>query len=136
MTDDAATEIARRSRSTPAWPTTGCKWVRDYATSRADGHVTLAVAQAALEMAGIDEAGLDSQDRRYLDTLVRVFDGGPAGVEAIAHTMNTSADTLEDEVEPFLLRMEFMLRTPRGRTATSRAYSHLQFGGQMENRDR
>ena len=69
------------------------------------------------------------QDRRYLDTLIRVFEGGPAGVEAIAHTMNTAGDTLEDEVEPFLLRTEFVVRTPRGRTATSKAYQHLQFAG-------
>jgi len=124
---DAAQEIATRSRSTPRVANNRLRWVRDYATSRSDGHVTLRIAHEALEMAGIDTAGLDSQDRRYLETLIRVFDGGPAGVEAIAHTMNTSADTLEDEVEPFLLRTEFVVRTPRGRTATSKAYQHLQF---------
>ncbi|MHB0955575.1 MAG: Holliday junction branch migration DNA helicase RuvB [Pirellulaceae bacterium] len=129
---DAAEEIARRSRSTPRVANNRLRWVRDYATSRSDGHVTLSVARAALEMAGIDGAGLDSQDRRYLDTLIRVFEGGPAGVEAIAHTMNTSADTLEDEVEPFLLRTEFVVRTPRGRTATSKAYQHLQFAGRAK----
>jgi Holliday junction DNA helicase RuvB len=126
---DAAEEIAIRSRSTPRVANNRLRWVRDYATSRADGRVTLSIAHDALDMAGIDTAGLDSQDRRYLDTLIRVFEGGPAGVEAIAHTMNTSADTLEDEVEPFLLRSEFLVRTPRGRTATSRAYQHLQFAG-------
>jgi len=124
---DAAQEIATRSRSTPRVANNRLRWARDYATSRSDGHVTLRIAHEALEMAGIDTAGLDSQDRRYLETLIRVFDGGPAGVEAIAHTMNTSADTLEDEVEPFLLRTEFVVRTPRGRTATSKAYQHLQF---------
>ena len=124
---DAAQEIAARSRSTPRVANNRLRWVRDYATSRSDGHVTLRIAHEALEMAGIDTAGLDSQDRRYLETLIRVFDGGPAGVEAIAHTMNTSGDTLEDEVEPFLLRTEFVVRTPRGRTATSKAYQHLQF---------
>ena len=77
-------------------------------------------------MAGIDTAGLDAQDRRYLETLIRVFGGGPAGVEAIAHTMNTSTDTLEDEVEPFLLRSELVVRTPRGRVATPRPTSILQ----------
>jgi holliday junction DNA helicase RuvB len=126
---DAAEEIARRSRSTPRVANNRLRWVRDYATSRSDGHVSLPVARAALEMAGIDGAGLDTQDRRYLDTLIRVFEGGPAGVEAIAHTMNTAGDTLEDEVEPFLLRTEFVVRTPRGRTATSKAYQHLQFAG-------
>ncbi len=78
-------------------------------------------------MAGIDGAGLDTQDRRYLDTLIRVFEGGPAGVEAIAHTMNTAGDTLEDEVEPFLLRV--CRADPAGGMATSKAYEHLQFAG-------
>ncbi len=84
------------------------------------------VALAALEMAGIDSLGLDKQDRRYLETLIRVFGGGPAGVEAIAHTMNTATDTLVDEVEPFLLRSELVVRTPRGRVVTVNAYQHLQ----------
>jgi len=127
--EEAAREIATRSRSTPRVANNRLRWVRDYAQSRADGRISLQTAREALEMAGIDTAGLDAQDRRYLETLIRVFDGGPAGVEAIAHTMNTSADTLEDEVEPFLLRTELVVRTPRGRTATSRAYQHLQLGG-------
>jgi len=123
--DQAAGEIARRSRSTPRVANNRLRWVRDYATSRSDGHVSHKVACDALQMAGIDSAGLDAQDRRYLETLIRVFGGGPAGVEAIAHTMNTAADTLEDEVEPFLLRTERVVRTPRGRIATARAYEHL-----------
>lgn len=124
--DRAAEEIARRSRSTPRVANNRLRWVRDYATSKADGDVTHAIACDALEMAGIDTAGLDAQDRRYLETLIRVFQGGPAGVEAVAHTMNTSSDTLEDEVEPFLLRSELLVRTPRGRVATQRAYEHLR----------
>ena len=76
-------------------------------------------------MIGIDKLGLDKQDRNYLDTVVRVFGGGPAGLEAIAHTMNVSGDTLEDEVEPFLLRSELIVRTRRGRMATEKAYRHL-----------
>ena len=76
-------------------------------------------------MIGIDSLGLDKQDRNYLDTLIRIFAGGPTGLEAIAHTMNVSSDTLEDEVEPFLLRSELMVRTRRGRIATERAYKHL-----------
>ena len=76
-------------------------------------------------MLGIDELGLDPQDRRYLETIMRVFHGGPAGVEAIAHTMNAALDTLVDEVEPFLLRAELVIRTPRGRKLTARAYEHL-----------
>lgn len=122
---EAAEEIARRSRSTPRVANNRLRWVRDYATSLADGVVTLRVARDALEMAGIDSAGLDAQDRRYLETLIRVFGGGPAGVEAVAHTMNTAADTLVDEVEPFLLRSELVVRTPRGRVVTPKGYQHL-----------
>ena len=123
--EPAATEIARRSRSTPRIANNHLRWVRDYADSRADGRIDLPVAQAALQMSGIDEVGLDRQDRRYLTTLVRTFGGGPAGVEAIAHTMNTPVDTIEDEVEPFLLRSELIVRTPRGRMATVHAFTHL-----------
>ena len=124
--DVAASEIARRSRGTPRVANNLLRWVRDYATSKADGVVNLKITQAALEMAGIDQRGLDRQDRKYLQTLVRVFGGGPAGVEAIAHTMNTATDTLADEVEPFLLRTEMVVRTPRGRVVTAKTYEHLQ----------
>ena len=122
----AAQEIAQRSRSTPRIANNRLRWVRDYATSRANGTVTRKVACDALEMAGIDVAGLDTQDRRYLETLIRVFGGGPAGVEALSHTMNTSSDTLQDEVEPYLLRSELIVRTARGRVATANAYEHLR----------
>jgi Holliday junction DNA helicase RuvB len=100
--------------------------VRDYVTSKADGKIDLQRTDLALDMAGIDTLGLDRQDRKYLETLIRVFGGGPAGVEAIAHTMNTATDTLADEVEPFLLRGGLVIRTPRGRTATTLAYQHLK----------
>ena len=86
---------------------------------------TLEVADAALDMLGIDQLGLDPQDRKYLETILRVFHGGPVGVEAIAHTMNIALDTLVDEVEPFLLRSELVIRTPRGRKLANRAYEHL-----------
>jgi holliday junction DNA helicase RuvB len=99
---DAALEIARRSRSTPRVAINELLWVRDYAESQASGHITLDVARAALEMNGIDQLGLTPLDRKYLDTIIRVFGGGPAGIEAIAHTMNTVVDTLSDEVEVIL----------------------------------
>jgi Holliday junction DNA helicase RuvB len=123
--DDAAVEIAVRSRSTPRIANNRLRWVRDYAQSRADGLISLKVAQDALAMAQIDALGLDRQDRKYLDTLIRVCFGGPTGIEAIAATMNTVTDTLADEVEPFLLRTELILRTPRGRVATPKAFRHL-----------
>lgn len=125
LDDDAAVELARRSRGTPRIANNHLLWVRDFATSKANGQISLAVAQAALKMSGTDELGLGRQDRKYLETLIRVFAGGPAGIEAIAHTMNGSLDTIEDEIEPFLLRSEMLVRTPRGRMATGRAYEHL-----------
>ena len=123
--EDAAVEVAKRSRSTPRVANNRLRWVRDYAQSRATGEITLQVAQDALKMAEIDTLGLDRQDRRYLDTLIRVCLGGPTGVGTIAATMNTVTDTLEDEIEPFLLRSELILRTPRGRVATPKAFAHL-----------
>ena len=76
-------------------------------------------------MQEVDTEGLDKQDRRYLETLIRVFAGGPTGVEALAATMNVAVDTLRDEVEPYLLRREFLVRSPRGRQVTAAAYEHL-----------
>ena len=126
VNDDAAEVIAKRSRSTPRLANNRLLWVRDYAQSKADGKVDDKIATAALDMIGIDLLGLDKQDRGYLDTLMRIFMGGPTGLEAIAHTMNVSGDTLEDEVEPFLLRSELIVRTRRGRIATSKAYRHMK----------
>jgi holliday junction DNA helicase RuvB len=125
ITDDAAAEIAGRSRGTPRLANNRLRWVRDYAQSKADGDILLSVACDALAMQGIDPLGLDSQDRKYLETIARVFVGGPVGVEAVAHTMNLSPDTLIDEVEPFLLRSELLIRTPRGRKLTPASYEHL-----------
>ena len=122
---EAARELAARSRGTPRIANARLRWVRDYSLARADGHISLSVARDALDMQDVDSEGLDKQDRRYLETLIRVFRGGPTGVEAIAATMNLAVDTLKDEVEPFLLRREYVVRTPRGRQATSAAYLHL-----------
>lgn len=122
---DAALEIASRSRSTPRLANNRLRWVRDYAMSKADGRITLPVARDALDMQGIDPLGLDPQDRKYMETIVRVFGGGPVGVEAVAHTLNLAVDTLIDEVEPFLLRSELIIRTPRGRRITSAGFDHL-----------
>src|SRR5262249_27743870 len=125
ISPEAATELARRSRGTPRVANARLWWSRNYATSEADGTITLEVARAALAMAEVDSEGLDKQDRRYLETLIGVFDGGPPGVEALAATMNLPVDTLSDEVEPYLLRQQYIVRTSRGRMATPRAYQHL-----------
>ena len=129
LEDAAAEEIARRSRGTPRIANNRLRWVRDYATSKARGRITRSVAEDALEMQGVDSLGLDPQDRKYLETIARVFNGGPVGVEAVAHTLNLSPDTLVDEVEPFLLRCELLIRTPRGRKITAKAYEHLGLTG-------
>jgi Holliday junction DNA helicase RuvB len=121
----AMMEIACRSRGTPRVANNLLRWVRDYAQSKSDGKITIPLARDALRMLGVDDLGLNSVDRDYLDTIIRVFGGGPAGIEAIAHTMNVSADTLTDDVEPFLLRSEMIVRSPRGRVATMKAFNHL-----------
>ncbi len=123
--DDAAVRIADCSRGTPRIANNRLKWVRDYATTKANGKITLQVACDALKMSDVDDLGPDGQDRKYLDTILRVFQGGPVGVEAVAHTLNTATDTLTDEVEPFLLRAELLVRTPRGRKLTAKGFEHL-----------
>ncbi|MBM4012367.1 MAG: Holliday junction branch migration DNA helicase RuvB [Planctomycetes bacterium] len=125
MDDETADEIARRSRGTPRLANNRLRWIRDFSTSRAESRMSVGIARTALEMQGIDELGLDGFDRRYLETIQRVFGGGPVGIEAIAHTMSTAADTLEDDVEPYLLRCELVVRTPRGRKLTDKGDEHL-----------
>lgn len=122
---EAAAELARRSRGTPRIANARLWWARNFAASEGDGVVTLEVAHQALAMAEVDSAGLDKQDRRYLETLIGVFGGGPTGVEALGATLSLPSDTLSDEVEPFLLREQLIVRTPRGRLATLKAYAHL-----------
>jgi Holliday junction DNA helicase RuvB len=125
ITADAAHEIAKRSRGTPRIANSRLWWARNFSASEAEGEVTAEIADQALKMAEVDSEGLDKQDRRYLQTLIGVFEGGPTGVEAIGATMNLPTDTLSDEVEPYLLREQFLIRTPRGRVATAKAYRHL-----------
>jgi len=120
-----AEEIARRSRGTPRIANRLLRRVRDYAQVRADGAVTLEVAQAALEFEGVDGLGLDGLDRDLLRTLIRVYGGGPAGVEALAASLHEDTETLEEVVEPFLLKAGLIARTPAGRRATAQAYAHL-----------
>ena len=126
ITEDAVGFIADRSRGTPRKANNLLRWARDFASVRErNGQITRLVANAALEQTEVDAVGLVSQDRRYLATLITVFSGGPAGLSSIGHTMNVSPETLEDEVEPFLLRIGFIERTPRGRTITTAGLNHL-----------
>lgn len=122
---DGAAEIARRARGTPRVANRLLKRVRDYAQVRANGMINRQVAQEALDMLRIDPLGLDELDRRVLDTIIQKFGGGPVGLETIAASISEEADTIMGVVEPYLLQLGFLDRTPRGRIATRRAYEHL-----------
>lgn len=126
MTEDGAKEIARRSRGTPRIANRLLRRVRDYAQVKGTGEVTQEMAQRALDMLNVDKDGLDTLDRRYLSMLLERFDGGPAGVEALAAAMAEDSGTLEDVIEPYLIQQGYVMRTARGRIATNMAY--LQFG--------
>ncbi len=123
--DDAALEIASRSRGTPRIANRLLKRVRDFAEVINKGEITLEVAQNALARLGVDELGLDSIDRRMLETMIKVYGGGPVGLETLAASIGEEAITLEDVYEPYLLQIGFISRTPRGRCATPSAYKHL-----------
>lgn len=123
--DAAAAEIAGRSRGTPRIANRLLRRVRDYAQVEADGRVDVPTARAALEVFEVDDLGLDRLDRRLLEALVDRFDGGPVGVATLATVLSEEATTLEDAVEPFLLRCGLLQRTPRGRAATAGTYRHL-----------
>ena len=124
--DDAGiAEIARRGRGTPRVVLRLLRRVRDFAQVRADGRITVRVARDALALLDVDECGLDDLDRRVLNTIIVKFSGGPVGLDTVAAAVSEEADTIMDVVEPYLLQLGFLDRTPRGRTATARAYEHL-----------
>ncbi len=120
-----ATEVARRARGTPRIANRLLRRVRDFAEVKNSGAMTAQVARDALKLEGVDELGLDELDRNFLHTIIRLYHGGPVGVEAIAATLNEEVDTLVDMVEPFLLQQGFISRTKTGRKANEPAYKHL-----------
>ena len=122
---DGAQEIARRSRGTPRISNRLLRRVRDYAEVRNSGVVTAKVASEAMEIEGVDALGLDRLDRLYLTTLSKNYQGGPAGINALAATINEDQQTLEDVVEPFLLKIGFIVRTPQGRRTTPEGFEHI-----------
>lgn len=122
---DAANLIAQRSRGTPRIANRLLRRVRDYAEVRSDGFVTFEVADAALSLFGVDSAGLDKVDRAILKTLCERFAGKPVGLTTLAQCIGEEPDTVEDAYEPYLLQQGFVLRTPRGRVPTARAWEHL-----------
>jgi holliday junction DNA helicase RuvB len=124
--DDAgAEEIGRRARGTPRIANRLLRRIRDFADVRGDGRVTRDVAEYALGRLEVDAAGLDAGDRRILSTIVKRFDGGPVGIDSLAASLAEDRDTLEFVYEPYLIQEGFLIRTPRGRQITRRAYDHL-----------
>ena len=125
ITEDGASQLARRSRGTPRVANRLLKRVRDYAQVVGEGHIDEETANAALEMQGVDVLGLDRADRNYLGLVIEKFDGGPVGVGTISVALGEARDTVEDVYEPYLLQSGLIQRTSRGRIATHRAYDHL-----------
>lgn len=124
-TKDGAMEIAKRSRGTPRIANRLLKRVRDYAEVLGDGKITREIADIALAREDIDRLGLDRLDRRFLEMIIRGYNGGPVGQETLASALGEESVTLEEVCEPFLMQLGFIARTPRGRTATALAYKHL-----------
>lgn len=125
LEEEGAQVLAERSRGTPRIVNRLLRRVRDYAQVVAQGVITGEVARRALEEMGVDERGLDPLDRKYLQAIIDYYNGGPVGLNALAATLSEDEDTLQDVVEPFLLKIGFVIRTARGRMATQAAYNHL-----------
>lgn len=120
-----ALEIAKRSRGTPRIANRLLRRVRDFAQVEGQGQITLEIAQKSLQMLEVDDLGLDKMDRRLLEIMINSFGGGPVGVDSLAAALGEEKGTVEDVIEPFLVQQGFITRTPRGRTASDKAYAHL-----------
>jgi len=134
--DEGAIEIAKRARGTPRIANTLLKRVRDFAQVRADGLVTRKVALDALELEGVDGIGLTDLDRTLLTAIIRFYGGGPVGLEAIAATLQQEADTIVDMMEPFLLKIGFLARTPSGRVVTEEACNEYPSTGRKRGKSK
>ena len=136
-TIDGATEIAGRARGTPRIANRLLKRVRDFADVIGNGEITQEIAHMALDRLEIDELGLDSNDRRMLEMIIKGYSGGPVGLETLASALGEETVTLEDVCEPYLMQLGFLARTPRGRCATAQAYQHLGYAqpGQGDGMD-
>ena len=138
--NEGAVEIARRARGTPRVANRLLRRVRDYAAVRADGSVSAKTADSALDLLNVDQEGIDVMDRKLLLTILEKFSGGPVGLDSLAAAIGEERDTIEDVVEPYLIQQGYMMRTPRGRVATERAYHHFSLtpppvrgGGSSQN---
>jgi Holliday junction DNA helicase RuvB len=125
ITDEGAAEVAARSRGTPRIANRLLRRARDYAEVKADGIIDQPVADAALKMLSVDHQGFDTMDRRLLEAIIDKFSGGPVGLDSVAAAISEERDTIEDVLEPFLIQQGFLMRTPRGRVATEKAYLHF-----------
>ena len=123
--NEGAVEIARRARGTPRVANRLLRRVRDYAEVRADGSVSAETADSALDLLNVDQEGIDVMDRKLLLTILEKFSGGPVGLDSLAAAIGEERDTIEDVVEPYLIQQGYMMRTPRGRVVTERAYHHF-----------
>ncbi len=138
--NEGAVEIARRARGTPRVANRLLRRVRDYAEVRADGSVSAETADSALDLLNVDQEGIDVMDRKLLLTILEKFSGGPVGLDSLAAAIGEERDTIEDVVEPYLIQQGYMMRTPRGRVVTERAYHHFSLtpppvpgGGSSQN---
>lgn len=128
LSSEGALEIARRSRGTPRIANRLLRRVRDFAEVKTKGNINQDVAASALDMLEVDKEGFDYMDRKLLLTIIEKFTGGPVGLDNLAAAIGESKDTIEDVIEPFLIQQGFLQRTPRGRLATQRAFTHFGFG--------
>ena len=133
ITEEAVNEIALRSRGTPRVANRLLRRVRDYAQVRGDGEITGELAKKALEIEELDIIGLDNLDRKYLDVVINNYNGGPVGVEAISASLNEDCETIEDMIEPYLLKIGFINRTARGRVISKKACEHLNIAQKFNN---
>ena len=138
ITEDAAVEIARRSRGTPRIANRLLKRIRDYCDVKGNGIIDLNLAKAASELLEIDSEGFDRIDNKMLEAIIDNFNGGPVGIETLSYFVGEELGTLEDVYEPYLIQKGFIIRTPRGRIASKKAYEHLNrtFRGSNNNKNR
>lgn len=127
MDRDSAFSIAKRARGTPRIANRLLRRVRDYAQVKGQGEITIDIVNIALEAQGIDNEGLDNIDRKVLKTIIEYYNGGPVGIDTLSASLNEEVDTIVDVVEPYLLKIGFLKRTPRGREAGELAYKHLGY---------
>jgi Holliday junction DNA helicase RuvB len=132
--EEAAWEIARRSRGTPRIGNALLRRTRDFAQVKSDGIITLDIAQFALNALNVDSEGLDEMDSRILKTLIEKFKGGPVGLNTLATAIGEDGGTIEEVYEPYLIQEGFLMRTPRGREATEKAYQHMGFTPSYKNK--